>query len=53
MLVSTLGFGGGVIDGLMGGLFVGSELRALREFEYEVKNARTLAVVAWRGDEKL
>lgn len=40
ILLSTLGFGGGVVEGLMGGLFVGSELRALREFEYEVRTAR-------------
>lgn len=43
MLVSTLGLSVGVIDGLIGGLFVGSELRALREFEWEIKNARTAA----------
>lgn len=40
LVLSTLGFGGGILEGLMGGLFVGSELRALREFEYEVKGAR-------------
>lgn len=44
LLISTLGFGAGVIDGLMGFLFVGSELRALREFEYEVKTARLQAM---------
>lgn len=43
LLISTLGFGAGVIDGLMGFLFVGSELRALREFEYEIKTARAQA----------
>jgi sphingomyelin phosphodiesterase 2 len=42
MLISTLGFGAGVIDGLMGLLFYGSELRALREFEYEIRTARAL-----------
>ncbi|GIZ48848.1 hypothetical protein CKM354_001189200 [Cercospora kikuchii] len=36
MLLSTLGLSTGVIDGLMGFLFVGSELRALREFKYEI-----------------
>ncbi|PPJ59443.1 hypothetical protein CBER1_02438 [Cercospora berteroae] len=36
MLFSTLGLSTGVIDGLMGFLFVGSELRALREFKYEI-----------------
>ncbi|KKY26294.1 putative sphingomyelinase family [Diplodia seriata] len=43
MLVSTLGLAAGVIDGLIGGLFVGSELRALREFEWEIKNAKAAA----------
>lgn len=44
-LWSTLGLSAGVIDGLMGGLFVGSELRALWEFEWEVRAAREAAVV--------
>ncbi|KAK1059827.1 phospholipase C type enzyme [Friedmanniomyces endolithicus] len=44
MLLSTLGLSAGVLDGLMGGLFVGSELRALKEFEYEVRNAREQAL---------
>lgn len=43
MLVSTLGLSAGVLDGLMGGLFVGSEVRALKEFEYEIRNARERA----------
>lgn len=43
MLISTLGLSAGVIDGLMGGLFVGSELRALKEFEYDIKTAREQA----------
>lgn len=43
MFVSTLGFGAGVLDGLMGFLFIGSELRALREFEHEIKTVRALA----------
>lgn len=38
MLFSTLGLGAGIIDGLIGGLFVGSELRALKEFEWEIRN---------------
>lgn len=46
MLLSTLGLGAGVIDGLIGGLFVGSELRALKEFEWEIKNARSMAITA-------
>ncbi|KAL8707531.1 MAG: hypothetical protein Q9220_007473 [cf. Caloplaca sp. 1 TL-2023] len=36
VFISTLSFGGGVLDGLIGGLFVGSELRALKEFEWEI-----------------
>lgn len=43
MLVSTLGLSAGVIDGLIGGLFVGSELRALKEFQWEISNARAAA----------
>ena len=39
MLLSTLGLSAGVVDGLMGFLFVGSELRALREFKYEIDTA--------------
>ncbi|KAF2152700.1 DNase I-like protein [Myriangium duriaei CBS 260.36] len=43
VLVSTLGLSAGVLDGLMGGLFVGSELRALKEFQWEIENARRAA----------
>lgn len=43
MLVSTLSLSAGVIDGLIGGLFVGSEIRALKEFEWEIVNARKAA----------
>lgn len=43
IMLSTLGFGAGVLDGLIGGLFIGSELRALREFEWEIRNARAMA----------
>ena len=43
MVLSTLGLSAGVLDGLMGGLFVGSEIRALKEFEYEIRNAREQA----------
>lgn len=39
MLLSSLGLSAGVVDGLMGFLFVGSELRALREFKYEIDTA--------------
>jgi sphingomyelin phosphodiesterase 2 len=43
MLLSTLGLGAGIIDGLIGGLFVGSEIRALKEFEWEIRNVRRAA----------
>lgn len=50
ILVSTLNFAAGVLDGLIGGLFMSSELRALKEFEWEVRNARGLVVAAEGGD---
>ena len=43
ILISTLGFAVGIVDGLIGGLFMSSELRALKEFEWEVENAISLA----------
>jgi sphingomyelin phosphodiesterase 2 len=43
MLLSTLSLSTGVIDGLIGGLFIGSEIRALKEFEWEISNARSAA----------
>ncbi|KKA23142.1 Sphingomyelinase family protein [Rasamsonia emersonii CBS 393.64] len=48
-MVSTLNFAAGVLDGLVGGLFMSSELRALKEFEWEVKMAKKLAVAAAAG----
>ena len=42
-LVSTLNFGAGILDGLIGFLFVSSELRALKEFDWEVRNAKRIA----------
>lgn len=44
MFLSSLGLSVGVLEGLMGGLFVGSELRALHEFEWEVRNTRARAL---------
>lgn len=44
VVVSTLNFGAGILDGLIGGLFVSSELRALKEFEWEVRNAKRIAM---------
>ncbi|CAI7578749.1 unnamed protein product [Penicillium bialowiezense] len=46
ILISTLNFAAGVLDGLIGGLFMSSELRALKEFEWEVRNAQRLVVAA-------
>lgn len=43
MLVSTFGLSAGVVHGLIGGLFVGGEIRRLKEFEWEIRNARDLA----------
>lgn len=40
MLVSSLGLVAGTIDGLLSLLFFNSELRALKEFEWEVRNAK-------------
>lgn len=48
-VLSTLGFGAGVVDGLVGGLFMSSEIRALKEFEWEIENARGRAEVRERG----
>ncbi|OBR15882.1 endonuclease/Exonuclease/phosphatase [Colletotrichum higginsianum IMI 349063] len=45
MLLSSLGLVAGVVDGLMSLLFFNSELRALKEFEWEISNARELADV--------
>ncbi|KAI8938952.1 hypothetical protein NX059_004804 [Plenodomus lindquistii] len=44
IFLSTFGMSLGVIDGLMGFLFVGSEMRALKEFEWEVRNTRERAL---------
>lgn len=45
LLLSSLGLVAGTVDGLMALLFFrGSENRALREFEWEVRNARALAI---------
>lgn len=53
MLLSSIGLSVGVLEGLMGGLFVGSELRALKEFEWEVQNTRARALASGRLDEEL
>jgi sphingomyelin phosphodiesterase 2 len=43
MVVSTIGLSAGVVDGLIGGIFVSWELRSLKEFRWEIENARELA----------
>ena len=43
MLVSSLVLVAGTVDGLLSLLFFGSELRALREFEWEIRNAKAAA----------
>lgn len=40
VLVSTLGFSIGTMDGLMSVLFFGAELRTIQEFEWEIHNAK-------------
>lgn len=43
MLLSTLGFVAGTVDGLLSLLFFRWELRTLREFEWEIRNAMAVA----------
>ncbi|KAK8125283.1 uncharacterized protein PG998_001042 [Apiospora kogelbergensis] len=43
MLLSSLGLVAGTIDGLIALLFFGSEMRALKEFEWEILNAKAQA----------
>lgn len=41
MLVASLGLATGIVDGLMALLFFWSEIRALREFEWEIRTAKS------------
>ncbi|OTB02134.1 hypothetical protein M426DRAFT_322958 [Hypoxylon sp. CI-4A] len=43
LLLGSLGFLAGAVDGLMALLFFGSEIRALKEFEWEIMNAKATA----------
>ncbi|KOS16929.1 Inositol phosphosphingolipids phospholipase C [Escovopsis weberi] len=43
LLVGSLSLVAGVVDGLLALLFFSTELRALKEFEWEIRNARSLA----------
>jgi sphingomyelin phosphodiesterase 2 len=45
VLVSSLALTTGVIDGLIGGLFMSWELRCLREFKWEIQNAQHLSTI--------
>lgn len=54
MLLSTLGLSAGVVDGMMGFLFVNTEVRALKEFAWEVEEMEKRATEAEQrgsGDE--
>lgn len=42
-LISTLNLAAGLINGLIGGLFMSAEIRALKEFEWEIANAKAIA----------
>lgn len=48
MLLASLGLVAGVIDGLLALLFFSGEIRALKEFKWEVRNAQTIAKNASR-----
>ncbi|KAI5466439.1 Endonuclease/exonuclease/phosphatase [Mariannaea sp. PMI_226] len=43
MLVSSLGLAAGVVDGLLSLLFFSWEIRGLKEFEWEIRNAKAVA----------
>ncbi|KAH8762505.1 Endonuclease/exonuclease/phosphatase [Diaporthe sp. PMI_573] len=50
LLLSSLGLVAGCVDGLMALLFFrGSEQRALKEYEWELRNARALAAAGGHG----
>ncbi|KAI8962363.1 DNase I-like protein [Daldinia sp. FL1419] len=43
LVLSSIGFLLGAVDGLMGLLFFGAEIRSLEEFEWEIMNAKATA----------
>lgn len=47
MLVSSLGLSAGVIDGLIGGLFMSWEIRSLKEFKWEMENLKQLSTIEY------
>lgn len=46
MLLASLGLAAGVVEGLLALLFFSGEIRRLKEFEWEIQNARAAAVAA-------
>ncbi|KND90130.1 Inositol phosphosphingolipids phospholipase C [Tolypocladium ophioglossoides CBS 100239] len=46
MLLASLGLTAGVVDGLLALLFFSGEIRRLKEFKWEIQNARAAAVAA-------
>ena len=46
MLLASLALAAGVVDGLLALLFFSGEIRRLKEFEWEIRNARAAAVAA-------
>jgi sphingomyelin phosphodiesterase 2 len=51
-MLSTLNLAAGLVNGLIGGLFMSSEIRALKEFEWEIENAKAMAEEKARGGSK-
>jgi sphingomyelin phosphodiesterase 2 len=49
MLLSSLGLAAGVVDGLIGGLFMSWEIRCLKEFRWEMENIRRLSTAEFHG----
>lgn len=47
-LLSTFNLAAGIVNGLIGGLFMSAEIRSLKEFEWEIENAKALAEHRWR-----
>jgi sphingomyelin phosphodiesterase 2 len=46
MLLASLGLAAGVVDGLIGGLFMSWEIRCLKEFKWDMENVRRLSAEA-------
>lgn len=48
-LLSTFNLAAGIVNGLIGGLFMSAEIRSLKEFEWEIGNAKAIAEQRERG----